>query len=66
MEVSDLETQKEYRLIHSYGQASQKVKVLSIDTDENRATVKYTSDDCTKGLVTEMNEIGCQRYLREL
>ena len=66
MEISNLEKQKEYRLIHSYGKPAQKVKVLSIDDVEKRATVKHTSKDCTNGLVTEMNEIECQRYLREI
>jgi hypothetical protein len=66
MEISNLETKKEYRLMRAYGQSSQKVKVLSVDANKENATVKYTSDNHTKGLITEMNEIECRRYLREL
>lgn len=73
MDIKDLKIGREYLLLHSHGQPSQKVKVLSVDEiHHNRygnyweARIEYTSDDCTKGLETSMNEIECFRYLRDI
>jgi hypothetical protein len=71
MDINQLIVGNEYRLTHAYGQPSQKVRVLKVE-EKNcskwgkkywSALVIYTSDDCTKGLKTEMNTIECERYL---
>ena len=73
MNIKQLETGKEYRLTHAYGQPDQKVKVLNVEEKTSAkwgkywsADIIYTSEDCTKGLRTSMNTIECERYLHSL
>lgn len=73
MNIHELIEGKEYVKTHAYGQPNQKVKILKVSEKDDpkwgkywEATVQYTSDDATKGMVTGMNTIECERYLREI
>ena len=64
IKFEDLEADKEYILIHHYGQPSQRIKITS--KRESQISVIYVSDDCTKGMRTDMNRADCEASLREM
>ena len=69
MNIEQLIEGNEYKLIHSHWQPSQKVKVLNKCQKNGKyfsVDIIYTSDDCSKGLITSMNTIECERYLHEI
>lgn len=71
MNINKIEVGKEYLRTNSHGQPPQKIVVLRknvkestyYEEGETTIDIEYTSDDCTKGLRTTMNEIECMRYV---
>ncbi len=61
MDIDKLVIGKEYFIL---GNTTQKIKITNIVGEDIR--IEYTSDDCSKGLKTSINEIECNRYVREI